>query len=48
MYKRNLALTNQQWLICHNPPPKKKQPNQTKLVGFATMFVKLFETYINS
>ena len=26
MYKEDLALNNQQWLICH-----KTQPNQTKL-----------------
>ena len=27
MYKENLALNNQRWLICH-----KTQPNQTKLI----------------
>ena len=26
MYKKNLALNNQQWLICN----KKTKPNQTK------------------
>ena len=29
MYKKDLALNNQQWLICH-----KIKPNQTKLYIF--------------
>ena len=29
MYKPDLALDNQQWLICH-----KTKPNQTKLLAY--------------
>ena len=30
MYKKDLALNNQQWLICHKTKPSQTKPNQTK------------------
>ena len=34
MYKQDLALNNQQWLICHKPKP---QPNPTPKISVLSM-----------
>ena len=43
MYKEDLALNNQQWLICHEP-----KPNQTKHILFnsqpSTTILAIFNT----
>ena len=31
MYKQELVLNNQQWLICHKTQPNQTKPNQTLL-----------------
>ena len=32
MYKEDLVLNNQQWLMCHKTQPNPTQPNPTQLI----------------
>ena len=51
MQKENLALNNQEWLICHKTKPKqknKKNPKNKYIVGYCDILFSVYKLTVGN
>ena len=42
MYKKDLALNNLQWLICHQTKPNQTKPNHIYLIHYIYIYIYIY------